>query len=125
MTEDIQHYIEGRRSFGNEICSRMIEQIVKLGFTPQAGIKLPNYDAAQFSLVTDPFTRSRDLVGHWYDGERQRIGQIKFHGDGSFYAEYDIVRPHPGREGIFVEAIDAWGKQDTIKAEAKLLEIPQ
>jgi hypothetical protein len=91
----------------------------------QSGIVPPQFDNAQFKLVTDPFSQSQDLVGFWYGAKNQRIGQIKFHGDGSFYAEYDVVQPHPGKRGCFVEAINAWGRSDNIKTEAKLLDLPR
>jgi hypothetical protein len=53
------------------------------------------------------------------------IGQIQFNSDGSFYAEYDVVQPHPSKKQFFVEAINAWGHENNIKTEAKLLELPQ
>jgi hypothetical protein len=120
----IEQHIQAKRIFGKTVCERIIENIAKLGFPLQTNICLPDFDAAQFSLVTDPFTQSVDLVGYWYNKHQQRIGQIKFHGDDSFYAEYDVVQPHPRKQQFFVEAINAWGKQDNIKTEAKLLEIP-
>lgn len=112
------------REFGQSVCLRMAGEIEKLGFSEQDGVSYPDYDAAEFTLTTDPFTQSQDLIGYWYNGGGQRMGQIKFHGDGSFYAEYDVVKPHPGKKGFFVEAINAWGREDAIKAEAKLLEMP-
>ena len=125
MTRAIEAHIEAKREFGEAICQRITENIAKLGFPLQTDIALPNFEAAEFSLVTDPYTQSEDLVGYWYNAGKQRIGQIKFHGDGSFYAEYDVVKPHPSKKQWFVEAINAWGQQDNIKTEAKLLDIPQ
>ena len=125
MSGDIRRHIEAKRAFGTAVCRRIIENIAKLGFPLQTRADLPNFDNAQFCLVTDPFTQSQDLVGYWYNAGNQRIGQIKFHGDGSFYAEYDVVQPHPRIKHYFVEAINAWGKEDSIKTEAKLLELPQ
>lgn len=121
----IAQHIAAKRDFGVTVCRRMAENIAKLGFAPASQIGTPDFDAAEFSLVTDPFTQSQDLVGYWYNAGKQRIGQIKFHGDGSFYAEYDVVQPHPGKKQYFVEAINAWGQQDNIKTEAKLLDIPE
>ncbi|MGZ4958657.1 MAG: hypothetical protein ACXV7J_05350 [Methylomonas sp.] len=125
MTNNIEQAVEARRAFGKAVCQRISENIAKLGFSVQTGITLPDYDAAQFSFVTDPYTQSLDLVGYWYKPGKLRIGQIRFHGDGSFYAEYDVVQPHPGNKLYFVEAINAWGRHDSIKTEAKLLDIPQ
>jgi len=125
MTSAIEEHIAAKREFGKTVCQRISENIAKLGFSLQADIPIPNFDSAEFSLVIDPFTQSEDLVGYWYKAGKQRIGQIKFHGDGSFYAEYDVVKPHPSKKHFFVEAINAWGKQDNIKTEAKLLDVPQ
>lgn len=125
MTLDLKQRIEANRAFGKTVCRRIVETVAKLGFPLQTKIDLPNFDAAEFSLVTDPFTQSQDLVGYWYNAGRQCIGQIKFHGDGSFYAEFDVAQPHPSKKRYFVEAINAWGKQGNIKAEAKLLDFPQ
>lgn len=122
--EDIAEQILAKREFGKLICQRITENIARLGFPLQTRIDPPDFDAAQFSLVIDPFTQSQDLVGFWYNTGKQRVGQIKFHGDGSFYAEYDVVQPHPSKKQWFVEAINAWGRQDNIKTEAKLLDVP-
>jgi len=124
MSGGIEEYVAAKREFGKAVCQRISENIAKLGFPLQTDLTLPNYDAAEFSLVTDPFSQSQDLVGYWYNAGKQRIGQIKFHGDGSFYAEYDVVKPHPNKKQFFVEAINAWGRRDNIKTEAKLLDVP-
>lgn len=124
VTNDIQQHIEAKRAYGKAVCQRIVEAIVKLGFPLKTQIHLPDYDAAEFSLVTDPYTQSQDLVGFWYSVSRQRIGQIKFHGDGSFYAEFDVVQPHPSKKLLFVEAINAWGKVDNIKTDAKFIDLP-
>jgi hypothetical protein len=121
----ISEHVEAKRVFGRAVCQRISENIARLGFSVQTQLSLPDFDSAEFSLVTDPFTQTQDLVGYWYSAGKQRIGQIKFHGDGSFYAEYDVVQPHPTKKQWFVEAINAWGQQDNIKTEAKLLDIPQ
>lgn len=125
MNAELQQQIETKRAFGHAVCRRISENIAKLGFPLQTDITLPKYDAAEFSLVTDPYTQNQDLVGYWFNAAKQRIGQIQFHGDGSVYAEYDVVKPHPTKKQFFVEAINAWGQQDNIKTEAKLLDIPQ
>lgn len=124
MKPNLQQLIASKRAFGTIVCQHIVENIAKLGFSVQTKIKLPKFDAAEFTMVTDPFTQSQDLVGYWYDAGKQRVGQIKFHGDGSFYAEYDVVQPHPHKKQVFVEAINAWGRMDNIKTEAKLLTLP-
>jgi hypothetical protein len=124
MSAGIRDHIEARRAFGEAVCRSIAEAIARLGFPLQTRIDLPSFDAAEFTLVTDPYTQSEDLVGFWYDVGKRRIGQIRFHGDGSFYAEYDVVQPHPRKKQHFVESINAWGREDSIKTEAKLLDLP-
>jgi hypothetical protein len=119
-----EHIVE-KQAYGDAVCQKICQIITKLGFPATASLNLPVFSAAEFTLVTDPYTQSRDLVGYWYAENKMRIGQIRFNGDGSFYAEFDIVQAHPSKKHLFVEAINAWGKQDNIKAEAKLLELPQ
>jgi len=124
MNSTLQAQIESKREFGQVVCRRISDNIAKLGFPDQADIATPNYDDAEFDLVIDPYTQHQDLVGYWFSASKQRIGQIQFHGDGSFYAEYDVVKPHPTKKRWFVEAINAWGHPDNIKTEAKLLDLP-
>lgn len=118
---ELQQRIDAKREFGEAICQRITENIVKLGFALRDDIGVPRFEQARFELVTDPYSQSRDLVGFWHNRHQQRIGQIRFHGDGSFFAEFDIVRPHPGQRNCFVEAINAWGNAVKISTEAKLL----
>jgi hypothetical protein len=65
------------------------------------------------------------LTGYWYNKRNkqriERIGRLQFNSDGSFYAEYDVIKPHPQKVEWFVEAVTAWGKDDVIKTEARLL----
>lgn len=117
--------IENNRDFGKKICQRIAEAIEKLGFSVQMPITLPDFETAEFRLITDTLTQNANLVGYWYNEKKQRIGQIQFNSDGGFYAEYDVVQPHPSKKQFFVEAVHAWGREDNIKTEAKLLELPQ
>ena len=122
---NLKKQIEHQRAFGKVICQRISDAIVRLGFSVQTPITLPNFEAAEFRLITDPLTQDSNLAGYWYNEKKQRIGQIQFNSDGSFYAEYDVVQPNPSKKQFFVEAINAWGREDNIKTEAKLLELPQ
>lgn len=120
LSEQIENY----RPYAESICQRLRDEIAKLGFPPGAIDNLPDYQQAEFKLVKDPYTGADNLSAHWHDAHRQRIGHVQFNSDGTFYAEYDVVKPHPGKSGYFVEAVSAWGKAGGIKAEAKLLAMP-
>ena len=122
---DLAQQIEAKRAYGDAVCEKIAKSIARLGFPENIAIKLPQFDQAEFSITTDPYTQGQNLNGFWYDANKQRIGQIKFNCEDGFYAEFDVVQPHPKKTGVFVEAINAWGTQDDIRAEAKLLDIPQ
>ncbi|MGD0959598.1 MAG: hypothetical protein ABSB19_07310 [Methylomonas sp.] len=125
MNGSIEQNIEIKQAYGDAVCLKIAQTIAKLAFPASVNLKLPVFKEAEFTLVTDPFTQTQELVGYWYDANKMRIGQIRFNSDESFYAEFDVVQPHPSKKRFFVEAINAWGKPDNIKAEAKLLELPQ
>lgn len=110
------------RALGVALCRRLIEEIGKQGFPEGSLPAYPVYDEAEFSLSKDPYTGQEGLTGVWKNAHGHRIGEIKLHGDGSFYAEYDVATLHPLHPGRwFVEAVVAWGRDELIRAEARLL----
>lgn len=121
----LTEHIAAKRTYGQAVCDSMSKTLAKLGFPESLNLPKPDFDSAVYSQETDPYLQSLYLVGFWYSETKQRIGQIKFNCDGSFYAEFDVVQPHPSKKQWFVEAINAWGSEEDIRAEAKLLEIPQ
>lgn len=119
--EALQKKLQDYHQLGKDICQSMLQAIEKMGFSELESMNKPIFDKAVFSLHQDPFTQEENLTGYWYDDYQQRIGNIQFNSDGSFYAEYDIVRLHPSKKNWFVEAMSAWGTNGNIKTEAKLL----
>lgn len=117
----IQFQFEQHKQLGVLICQEMLLAIKKLGFSAGEIKRVPVFDNAEFSLTKDPYTTEENLTGYWFDSNKQRIGEIQFNSDGSFYAEYDIVKPHPFKKQWFVEAMTAWGREQAVKTEAKLL----
>lgn len=109
-----------RGELGEAVCARLAEEIRKLGFAGGG----PVYAEAGFSRAKDPYSGEDSLVGVWRDARGGRLGEIKFHGDGSFYAEYDVALPHPRDGRWFVEAVVAWGRDGLVKSEARLLRAP-
>jgi hypothetical protein len=105
------------------ICLRLGEEIDKLGLSEQ--VAKPRWEEAQCRLRVDPALGDETLEMLWHGRRGERIGSILFHQDGSYFAEYDVVRPHPQKPRWFVEAVCAWGREQTIKAEPRLLPIPQ
>jgi len=121
----LQRQIDAKRAIGINVCQRLRAEIDKLGFAKDESISYPYYDTANFVLTKDPYTGDFNLTGYWYNKRNkqriERIGRLQFNSDGSFYAEYDVVKPHPSKSLWFVEAVTAWGNDDNIKAEARLL----
>lgn len=121
----LQRQIDAKRAVGVSICQRLRAEIDSLGFPKDESINYPYFDTASFVLTKDPFTGDFNLTGYWYDKRNkrriERIGSMQFNSDGSFYAEFDVVKQHPGKVEWFIEAVTAWGKDDVIKTEVKLL----
>jgi hypothetical protein len=109
------------KPLGETICNRLIAEILKLGLSPENVSSLPNYDEAGFTTEKDTYSGMDSLVGVWKNPNGYRIGEIKVHGDGSFYAEYDVALQHPTDARWFVESVVAWGKGELIRSEARLL----
>lgn len=123
---DLSEQITNNRELGASICLRLTEEINGLGFASADIQYHPNYDDAVFMLIKDPYTGEHNLTGYWYDAtKKQTIGRLQFNSDGSFYAEYDVVKPHPTKPRRFVEGVTAWGKSGQIKSEPKLLDMPE
>ena len=106
--------------WGRQICDNMTTAIAKLGFS-ESNIPTIEFTAANFELDTDPYTQKKALQGKWYLDQHRKVGEIIFQVDGSFYAEYDVVQPHPKDKRWFVEAMTAWGREGNIKTDARLL----
>lgn len=114
--------VDQQRQFGEAVCRAIGESIRNLGFNEaDSPAGYPIFSEAEFRLVTDPYTQHDDLVGYWFDDKKQRVGQIQFHGDGGFYAEYDVLKPHPAKPDFFIDTMNAWGKEGLIKTEPQLL----
>jgi len=78
-------------------------------------------DAAEFTVTLDPSDGSQSLLGVWKDDRGYLIGNIVIHADNSFFAEYGMAVPHPKKSGWFIDAVTAWGRDDVVKSEPRLL----
>jgi hypothetical protein len=78
-------------------------------------------DPARLNLAerVDPYTGQATLVGKWQPDGHGRRGEVTINGDGSFFAEYDVL-VWQGEQ--FVEAVTAWGRPGVMRGEARLLE---
>lgn len=118
--ETIEQRTTDVMEWGRQICQNMASAIAGLGFD-ESNIPAIDFNAASFELDTDPYTQKQALQGKWYLDKHRKVGEIIFHVDGSFYAEYDVVQPHPKDKRWFVEAMTAWGNEGNIKTDARLL----
>jgi len=107
-----------------QIGQRLQQEIDKLGFNADELQLLPPADAV-YRLEKDTASGEYSLIGDWRNDIGIKMGCLVFHTDGSFFAEQDIVMRHPSNERWFVEAVNAWGKGSEIKAEARLLQMPE
>jgi hypothetical protein len=124
MTETYEERLRKRvgqvRMLGEAICSAIEHEIQKIGFKHPETLTA-QFDQAEFELTSDPYDGQDSLKGIWFNPQRHTIGSVLFYADGTFYAEYDVVRPHPTDRRWFVEAITVWGRGSTLKTEARLL----
>lgn len=118
----IELRVEAARATAEAICDVLEQETRKLGFA-SGQVPMPVFESARFSLQRDTASGRDSLQCDWYDDRGVRNGHILFHADGSFWAEYDVVRLHPGDTRWFVESVTAWGRDDRIKAEPRLLPV--
>jgi len=123
---NLSEHIAIKRQMAESVCHQLTEEINKLGFATAEIQNYPNYDDATFVLIKDPLTGENNLTCYWYDKRKnQRLGSLQFNSDDTFYAEFDVVKPHPTKTKFFVVAVNAWGNPEKIKSEAKLLPMPE
>jgi hypothetical protein len=121
MKQAVADRLQQIRSVGEDICTRLQLEAVKLGLNED--VIEPLLEMAEYSLSRDPASGQDSLVGVWRDGRGNKLGEILFHADGSFFAEYDVIRNHPKDSRWFVEAVTAWGRDSEIRSEPRLLPI--
>lgn len=119
----LEEQVAVARDMGLAVCAALNCEARKLGFDG-VDFDSADFDSARYSLQRDPSNGQDSLVCDWLDARGQRRGQMLFHADGSFWAEYDVVRPHPTDRRWFVEAVTAWGRGHSIKTEPRLLPQP-
>ena len=77
--------------------------------------------AVQFTRVIDPGNHKPGYEGVWRNARNDRCGTLIFNSDNSFYAEYDLFCPHPRDTRWFVEMVTAWGRDESLRCEVKLI----
>lgn len=124
MDENVAVRFYRIEQLADRVFDRLFREVAKLGFaTDDVALRRPQ--EARYRLERDPASSEYSLVGDWLNERGMKQGTLLFHADGSFFVEQDVVRPHPTRSGWFVEAVNAWGRGEEIKAEARLLPMPE
>lgn len=124
MDESVAIHYERIAGLAGEIMVRLRAEVASLGFAA-SDVVLDSPEVAVYRLEKDPFIGRLSLVGDWIAADGRKCGSLLFHADGSFFVEQDVVRAHPIKPGWFVEAVNAWGKAEDIRAEARLLPLPE
>jgi hypothetical protein len=106
------------------IHAALLAELDKLGFIPGT-ITIADPAQVGYRLERDPASGEHSLVGEWRDPRGQKLGGLVFHQDGSFFVEHDVIRSHPRDDRWFVEAVNAWGRDFDIRAEPRLLPVPE
>lgn len=119
-SETIEARREALRPLAETVLAVLADEVSKLGFG-QEEFSLPLLGSAEFKLARDPFSGEDSVEASWSNPHGHRLGSMLFHADGSFYAEIDVVKPHPTDGRWFVEGVAAWGKAPEVRAEPKLL----
>lgn len=99
------------------------QEVQRIGFA-EGAVQLKSPEEAEYTLEADSASGEYSLLGSWKNPQGIKQGNLVFHADGTFFVEQDIVQNHPLKKRWFVEAINAWGKDDDIKVEARLLPMP-
>jgi hypothetical protein len=105
----------------------LAERIVKalqqeaVNFTATGAMPKIELAAVQFTRVIDPGNQLPGYEGVWRNARNERCGTLTFNSDNSFYAEYDLFCPHPRDARWCVEMVTAWGRDETLRCEAKLI----
>ncbi|HEY0634775.1 MAG TPA: hypothetical protein VGE00_05275 [Gammaproteobacteria bacterium] len=118
-----QQYIAQHHTTGERILQAWQQELNRSGMSGQLPLQL--WKTAHFEILLDPASGESVLKGCWRTTRGELLGSVVLHADGSFFAEYDVLRPHPHRPGWFVEAVTAWGRDAIVKSELRLLKMPE
>jgi len=120
MSDPLQQRIQHESVLAELLWQMLADEAVKLGFTSEELLLRP-LSELKYRLETDPASGEAALIGEWRDAHGHKVGEMIFHPDGSFFAEHDVVRVHPGNSRLFVEAVTAWGRDAKVNSEPRLL----
>ena len=119
----IKQRIASATAHGAELIAALQEKIAKLNL-PGEPITIPPFEAARFTLEHDLYNGEQTLRAAFFPSQHYCIGFLLFHSDGSSFAEYHVMRPHPIRPQLFIEAVEAWVRDGKIQTDIRLAMMP-
>lgn len=120
----IKQRIASAAQHGVALIAALQEKIARLNL-PGEAIAIPPFEAARFTLEHDLYNGKQTLRAAFYPSQHYCIGFLLFHSDGSSFAEYHVMRPHPTRPEVFIEAVEAWVRDGKIQTDTRLAMMPK
>lgn len=120
----IKQRIAAAANHGAELIGALQEKIAALNL-PDEPVIVPAFETARFTLEHDLYDGSESLRAAFFRSQHYCIGFLLFHSDGSSFAEYHVMRPHPLRPKLFIEAVEAWVRDGKIQTDVRTAMMPQ
>ena len=122
--ERVKQHIASATAHGRELIAALQEKIGTLNL-PGDAVTIPPFEAAHFTLEQDIYNGEQTLRAAFFPSQYYCIGFLLFHSDGSSFAEYHIMRQHPARPALFIEAVEAWVRDGKIQTDTRIAMMPQ
>ncbi len=124
MEAELQQRVATAADNGKALLAALREKLAKLAL-PGDPIIIPDFEAAKFTLEFDKYNGQQTLMAAFYPSQFYRAGFLLFHSDGSSFAEYHVMRLHPSKPHLFIEAVEAWVRDGEIKTDTRLAMMPK
>jgi hypothetical protein len=124
MEAELQQRIAAATDNGVALLAALREKLAQLAL-PGEPIELPEFEAARFTLEHDLYNGKQTLRAAFFPSQHYCIGFLLFHSDGSSFAEYHVMRQHPARPSLFIEAVEAWVRDGKIQTDTRMAMMPK
>lgn len=106
----------------SKVKATLLAELDKIGLASKCQGILDDFTSAE--LCVDPYDKSVALHGRWRNAFGMNQGSLQLRDSGQVFAEYDVLVVHPTKPKWFIEAVTAWGNDDALKSELRLLPVP-
>ncbi|HET7833849.1 MAG TPA: hypothetical protein VFK88_12885 [Gallionella sp.] len=124
MEAELHQRIAAATDIGVALLAALRERVAKLAL-PGEPITIPAFESAKCTLEYDLYNSQKTLMASFYASPHYRNGVLLFHCDGSCYAEFHVMRKHPARPGMFIEAVEAWVRDGKIQTDTRIAMMPK